>query len=931
MITVALSSWSLHTLFLNPESSGLKGTDFPRIARQNFGVQYVEFYEGDYAPDLMEPGFRDEEHARAVFDECQRHGVRVVCLSAVNDLVAANLDARERDRRRIIRLARHCIVLGCPVLRINSGRHPLDVDRAEILASELRRLADDISDLKVCLAVENHPHLLDSDMATDLLIGVVTAANRPNVRLCPDVGAMGPGYWRNGLARMAPLAAHVHLKPYVLEGSPGVIGSARALADYVQEARTILEKANFDGAVALEGLPSLDLEARPYEESLELLGTAASAFGTRLEAPSRLLFPPVLARSLATNHEKELVPSLPVLQLLADGCERRLGAHIRVLDLATEEVVLSQSAAHRASGHEQTAGEPPHFCELVDSDPIASLQCSRFYQHKISLFRDGGQVQARTCICPMGLMIHSVPIRDETHVYGVISCGPWVEQGTEGMIIDGIFRHADPVLRPALDEAALRIPDYSPGRLLTTQGVVGELAKDLAGIYKERLEQSQARRYLGQGSRIFLKLQESRIDSQPELESFLTTTLEGAFREFEDVAGFGHLVLYRRHAAPSGSDVIRLQSPQLGVPGLPVAVTVTTSHDAQPPDGDKVRAELVHHILKSTPYDCLEPDRKGGREFVLFCYPKGTVLSTHFRSFFSRFVTEVHYVLANLRNLTEAEARRKELVLFTSRFQHAISSPLQGVSDCVLQFRRYLNGRKTMSFKELGELVRDLSEYTTDSNSILKRFTWLVNVTGQQTSLRPRYSFSTVNMTIILEESIRKWKRAAEHRQVRIKGPDSDREIYQEGDRNALVEVFDNLVENAAKFANDGSVITVEILEPDDRMAPPWLLSGPGRRFVVRNQGPGVAPDEQEEIFKPFVQGRIPLSSRVIRGTGVGLAICREIVTAHEGTIKAQSRPSSGIDHRTSLDDLQNCIFEVLVDLPIKLAHAEAAAPTGGT
>jgi signal transduction histidine kinase len=186
-------------------------------------------------------------------------------------------------------------------------------------------------------------------------------------------------------------------------------------------------------------------------------------------------------------------------------------------------------------------------------------------------------------------------------------------------------------------------------------------------------------------------------------------------------------------------------------------------------------------------------------------------------------------------------------------------------------------------------------------------------------------------MTIILEESIRKWKRAAEHRQVRIKGPDSDREIYQEGDRNALVEVFDNLVENAAKFANDGSVITVEILEPDDRMAPPWLLSGPGRRFVVRNQGPGVAPDEQEEIFKPFVQGRIPLSSRVIRGTGVGLAICREIVTAHEGTIKAQSRPSSGIDHRTSLDDLQNCIFEVLVDLPIKLAHAEAAAPTGGT
>ena len=50
MIDVAISSWSLHTLFLDPEITGWRAVDFPRIARGYYGVRHLEYFEGDYSP-----------------------------------------------------------------------------------------------------------------------------------------------------------------------------------------------------------------------------------------------------------------------------------------------------------------------------------------------------------------------------------------------------------------------------------------------------------------------------------------------------------------------------------------------------------------------------------------------------------------------------------------------------------------------------------------------------------------------------------------------------------------------------------------------------------------------------------------------------------------------------------------------------------------
>jgi signal transduction histidine kinase len=63
--------------------------------------------------------------------------------------------------------------------------------------------------------------------------------------------------------------------------------------------------------------------------------------------------------------------------------------------------------------------------------------------------------------------------------------------------------------------------------------------------------------------------------------------------------------------------------------------------------------------------------------------------------------------------------------------------------------------------------------------------------------------------------------------------------------------------------------------------------------IAVRDQGVGIPRDEQQRVFEKFVRGTAARSSDV-RGTGIGLAMARQIVRAHGGDITLQSEPGKG-------------------------------------
>ncbi len=105
-------------------------------------------------------------------------------------------------------------------------------------------------------------------------------------------------------------------------------------------------------------------------------------------------------------------------------------------------------------------------------------------------------------------------------------------------------------------------------------------------------------------------------------------------------------------------------------------------------------------------------------------------------------------------------------------------------------------------------------------------------------------------------------------------------QIYADEDR--LIQVLTNLLDNALKFTPPGGLITVQAAEV-----------GQAVQVTIADTGAGIAPAELPHLFQQFYRGQTTRPPEK-QGMGLGLAICREIITAHHGQIWVESRPGEG-------------------------------------
>jgi len=102
-------------------------------------------------------------------------------------------------------------------------------------------------------------------------------------------------------------------------------------------------------------------------------------------------------------------------------------------------------------------------------------------------------------------------------------------------------------------------------------------------------------------------------------------------------------------------------------------------------------------------------------------------------------------------------------------------------------------------------------------------------------------------------------------------------------------QVVENLVSNAVKYSPPGANITVEIASNQSSVS-----------LSVRDEGPGIPDGERDKLFKDF--GRLSVKpTGGEKSTGLGLAICRNIVEAHRGTITAENLAARGCEFRVTL------------------------------
>ena len=115
---------------------------------------------------------------------------------------------------------------------------------------------------------------------------------------------------------------------------------------------------------------------------------------------------------------------------------------------------------------------------------------------------------------------------------------------------------------------------------------------------------------------------------------------------------------------------------------------------------------------------------------------------------------------------------------------------------------------------------------------------------------------------------------------VEVEAP--ERPVVGWWDSDRLAQVFHNLLSNAIKYAPGGGVVQVRVEEVGREV-----------RVSVRDDGPGVLPEQLPWLFEPFYRAPTAAASQS-QGLGLGLSIARGIVEAHGGRIWAESTVGAG-------------------------------------
>ena len=242
------------------------------------------------------------------------------------------------------------------------------------------------------------------------------------------------------------------------------------------------------------------------------------------------------------------------------------------------------------------------------------------------------------------------------------------------------------------------------------------------------------------------------------------------------------------------------------------------------------------------------------------------------------------YLLTVQSELMRREAERSNLLKseFVANVSHELRSPLHsiiGLSDSLKKRNETLHPDQRLRYAET---------INRSSERLLALINDLLDLAKLEAG-RMVFNFSEADLAGVLSEVIEEAQPVADRRQVRLVVHDARQARLSYFDRSAMHRLFTNLVSNAIKFTDVNTNVDIELTDNENEEI----------QIVVRDHGVGIDAGELELVFDKFVQ-----SSRTktgAGGTGLGLPICREIVSAHRGYIHADNNENGGATFRVRL------------------------------
>jgi two-component system phosphate regulon sensor histidine kinase PhoR len=228
--------------------------------------------------------------------------------------------------------------------------------------------------------------------------------------------------------------------------------------------------------------------------------------------------------------------------------------------------------------------------------------------------------------------------------------------------------------------------------------------------------------------------------------------------------------------------------------------------------------------------------------------------------------------VAVLHDQTEIERVEKTRRDFIANVSHELRTPLtsiQGYTETLLD----CNG--------IPENSRDFLETIRKNAARMSRLTEDLLVLARVESGERNFKYEMVPPQELLHDVGQTFREMAESHNVELSIMNTANSLVFV-DRDAIHQVFANLVENAFKYGESGKKIIVGACETDE-----------GVQFFVRDFGEGISSDHLPRLFERFY--RVDKArSRESGGTGLGLAIAKHVVRAHGGSIKAESELNHG-------------------------------------
>jgi signal transduction histidine kinase len=167
---------------------------------------------------------------------------------------------------------------------------------------------------------------------------------------------------------------------------------------------------------------------------------------------------------------------------------------------------------------------------------------------------------------------------------------------------------------------------------------------------------------------------------------------------------------------------------------------------------------------------------------------------------------------------------------------------------------------------------------------------------------RIRLERSTVDVADLLRRHVQAWRGQPGGDRLRLETPTH---LQAYADPARLDQIIRNLISNALSHAPDGPVV---VRAGGDA---PWV------RLDVDDRGPGIPEEELPRIWESFFRGERARNSPN-RGSGLGLAVVRQLVDLHGGRVEAQSRPGEGTSFRIWLPTAPNRVVGPYAHPPLE-------------